>query len=199
MLPRTLLDEVHRQLRQRVPYRAIIRWLAEHGHRIPLATFGDYAKKWRARQADLEELHEIAAMARESGVDPLDLASDLASAAAVQAGVLVEQGMAATGDEGEVLDAALRRTESLARVLRTLEAATAAGDDRRVNRAAAAAQSDDSSEPHEGWQPGFIWPDGTEHPDPPPVDLTNPNMRYTTDSPLDPDAPAETDAQATDE
>ena len=192
MLPRPMLDEVHRQLRQRVPYRAIIRWLAEHGHRIPLATFGDYGKKWRARQAEFEDLHEIAAMARESGVDVLDLASDLAGAAALQAGTLVDQGIAATGADGEVLDAALRRTETLARVVRTLEAAAVAGDDRRVNRAAAAAQSDDAAEPHEGWQPGFIWPDGTRHDDPPPVDLTQPNMRYT------PDSPAEADATDTD-
>ena len=192
-LPRTVLDQVHMRLRRRDPLRSIVEWLGTLGHTVSLPGLGRYAKKWWDRREQTDQLLEVAAIAREAGLEPLDLAGDLAAAGALQVGVMAERGLAAMADDknpekakaARQIDVALDRMERLSRVVRTLEAASAAGDDRRVSRAAGQPEGgDDSPEGEGGWQPGFIWPDGSgPHAEPPPVDLSQPNIKYIPPAP----------------
>ena len=142
LLPRLVLDEVHRRLRRREPGRAIAQWLRAEGYRISASAVYRYARPWRERQGELLDLLDTAAMARESDVDLRDLAADLAAAAAVKAAGAAERALTLLADDdneelakfSRMADAALARAERLARLVRGMETGTAAGQARRDDR-----------------------------------------------------------------
>ena len=146
-LPRPVLDGVHRRLRERRPIAAIRGWLAEQGHPVTYGSMQRYRRHWIERQEQAEMTLEVAALARESGIDVRDLAGDLAAGAAIRAAALTERNLLKPPDsaEGEKADNALRRAERLARLMRSIEAATASGQERRDDDARRRALSDADS------------------------------------------------------
>ena len=133
LLPERLRVEVHARLRRGDKQADIRAWLATEGYVISSASMGRYARKRKEADADIGDALDYAAATADPDVDLRDATAALAATAALKAANAAAR--AEINGDTEAAEAALSRAERLARVLRNLEGGSAAGQERRDDKA----------------------------------------------------------------
>ena len=211
-LPDDVLAEVHARLRSRDSIASVARWLRQNEYPISRPAMDRYAKRWRRIENEAAERRELVRVAHELGTTVDAIIHDAAAAALLRAGALVDRAGVASeelaalaadpntdkveitrvaakaGILGRVADSETERAYRMARSLNHLERASFL---RRTREADLAGEigGDDEPPPQALSAGGFVWPDGTHHDGPPPVD-TRDMIKYL--PPLDQPPPPPT-------